>query len=144
MDKALLDSIQSDSDIDDSPVGRLTSEPDPVILAMVQANIGKGIRLPRMSLEEFEKKVRPEFTRAANKLGLLPFSWRDMQGRWYTVPRTQDKKAHRTPLSPEAKAAAVAKAQATKKANKAAKEAAEKAATARQPTVVSPQARKAS
>ena len=120
------------SDVDESQdvIGRVAGPPDPQIVALLQRNIGKGIRLPRMSQEQFEKRVRPAFTRAAASLNLLQLNWRDTQGRWYATVRTQDQKQVRPALSPEKRAAAIAKAKATKAANKKAAEAAKAAAEA--------------
>jgi len=122
----------SDVSIDETPIGRINAEPDPEVVKLLQANIGKGLRLPRMSQEQWEKSVRPEFTKAAGKLNLLPLNWRDTQGRWYTVPRTQDQKQHREPLTPEQQKARTEKALATKARNKAEKEKADAAAEAAQ------------
>jgi hypothetical protein len=138
------------SEVDESQavIGRIAGPPDPQIVALLQRNIGKAIRLPRMSEEQFEKNVRPAFTRASNSMKLLPLNWRDTQGRWYATVRTQDQKQVRPALSPEARKAAIDKAKATKAANKAAREAAKAAteATARaaetqKPQPVTPQRR---
>jgi hypothetical protein len=138
------------SEVDESQavIGRIAGPPDPQIVALLQRNIGKAIRLPRMSEEQFEKNVRPAFTRASNSMKLLPLNWRDTQGRWYATVRTQDQKQVRPALSAEARAASIAKAKATKAANKAAREAAKAAteATARaaetqKPQPVTPQRR---
>src|SRR5215831_17927860 len=112
------------SEVDESQavIGRVAGPPDPQVVALLQRNIGKGIRLPRMSTEQFEKKVRHAFTRAAASLNLLQLNWRDTQGRWYTTVRTQDQKQLRPALSQEKRAAAIAKAKATKAANKKAAE----------------------
>ena len=134
------------SEVDESQavIGRISGPPDPQVVALLQRNIGKGIRLPRMSQDQFENHVRPAFTRAAASLGLLQLNWRDTQGRWYATVRTQDQKQVRPALSPEKRAAAVAKAKATKAANKAAKEAQAKAAETQKPQPVTPQQRRAS
>ena len=129
-------------------IGRIAGPPDPQIVALLQRNIGKAIRLPRMSEEQFEKNVRPAFTRASNSMKLLPLNWRDTQGRWYATVRTQDQKQVRPALSPEARQAAIDKAKATKAKNKAAREAAlaateatAKAAETQKPQPVTPQRR---
>jgi membrane protein involved in colicin uptake len=103
-----------------------------------------------MSQEQFEKKVRPAFTRAAASLNLLQLNWRDTQGRWYATVRTQDQKQVRPALSAEKRAAAIAKAKATKAANKrkaeqekAAAEATAKAAEQQRPQPVTPGQRRA-
>jgi hypothetical protein len=138
------------SEVDESQavIGRIAGPPDPQIVALLQRNIGKAIRLPRMSEEQFEKNVRPAFTRASNSMKLLPLNWRDTQGRWYATVRTQDQKQVRPALSPEARQAAIDKAKATKAKNKAAREAAlaateatAKAAETQKPQPVTPQRR---
>jgi len=141
------------SDVDESQevIGRIAGPPDPQIVALLQRNIGKGVRLPRMSQEQFEGRVRPAFTRAAASLNLLPLNWRDTQGRWYAVVRTQDQKQVRPGMTPEKKAAATAKAMVTRAANKAkaerekaAAEAAAKAQETQRPQPVTPSRRAAS
>ena len=140
------------SEVDESQavIGRIAGPPDPQIVALLQRNIGKAIRLPRMSEEQFEKNVRPAFTRASNSMKLLPLNWRDTQGRWYATVRTQDQKQVRPALSPEKRAAAIAKAKQTKADNKrkadaakAAAEAAAKAAETQRPQPVTPGQRRA-
>jgi len=97
-----------------------------------------------MSDATWENEVRPAFTRAATQMNLLPLNWRDMQGRWYTVPREQSEKVQRAPMSAEKRAAATAAAKATKARNKAMKEAAQKAAETQRPAAPTTGNRRAS
>lgn len=143
---ASLSAIIAEASTGEDRIGRQAGPADPGVVKLLQDALAqpkekRGIRLPRMSQKEWEDEVRPAFTRAAAQLGLLPLNWRDMQGRWYTVPRETDEKLHRAPLSPEVRKAAAEKAKATKARNKAAKEAAEKAAATQRPQTVQSQRR---
>ena len=138
--------ILAETSVGEDRIGRQAGPPDPGVVkilqdALAQPKEKRGIRLPRMSTQQWEDEVRPAFTRAATHLKLLPLNWRDMQGRWYTVPREESEKIERAPLSPEARKAASDKAKATKAANKAAREAAKKAQETQRPQTVTTQRR---
>jgi hypothetical protein len=135
---SVLDQVLADTSTGEDRIGRQAGPADPGVIKLLQDALARpkekrGIRLPRMSNKQWEDEVRPAFTRAASQLDLLPLNWRDMQGRWYTVPREQEEKINRAPLSPEVRAAASAKARATKAANKAMREAAQKATETQRP-----------
>jgi len=134
----VLDQVVADASIGEDRIGRQAGPADPGVVKLLQEALAqpkekRGIRLQRMSQKTWEEEVRPAFTRAASQLNLLPLNWRDMQGRWYTVPREQDEKVQRAPMDPAVRAAASEKAKATKARNKALKEAAEKAQETQRP-----------
>src|SRR5215472_14847356 len=145
----VLDSIIAETSTGEDRIGRQVGPADPGVVKLLQDTLAqpkdkRGIRLPRMPLSQWENEVRPAFTRAATQLGLLPLNWRDMQGRWYTVPREQSEKVQRAPMSAEKRAAATAAAKATKARNKAMKEAAQKAAETQRPAAPTTGNRRAS
>src|SRR5215472_17728239 len=114
-----LSDILAETSTGEDRIGRQAGPADPGVVKLLKDTLNqpkekRGIRLPRMSQKQWEDEVRPAFTRAASELNLLPLNWRDMQGRWYTVPREQDEKVQRAPMDPAVRAAASEKAKATK------------------------------
>jgi len=145
----VLDQVLADASTGEDRIGRQAGPADPGVVKLIQEVLAqpkekRGIRLPRMSTQQWENEVRPAFTRAAAQLGLLPFNWRDMQGRWYTVPREQSEKIVRGPMAPEVRKAASDKAKATKARNKAMREAAAKATETQRPAAPTTGNRRAS
>jgi hypothetical protein len=150
LDKSILAEIESGEQS-----GRTSTPPDPEVMELLRKNIGKSIRLPRISYTDFVK-LRRAFTVAANELDLLQINWRDepTEGSWsrpFANIRDQSQKQARKPMSAEQRALAIKKAQETKAANKlrreqakAAAEASEKANSQQRPQAVATGARRAS
>ena len=95
---------------------------DPEIQTILRANVGKSIRLPKMSPKEWESE-RLKFTRAASSLDLV-LSWKEMGGRWLTrVRKASDVKPRSEEALVNIRKAAAARAEKNRQ-KKAAEEAA--------------------